>query len=278
MSSIKITTIVENTVTAGLSPLIAEHGLSFFIETGERKILFDVGQGLALLGNASALGIDLNQVDTVIISHGHFDHAGGVKNLLNQANDFTLIAHPDMFDNKLIGGNGNYFPIGVHEDQEIFKRSGIKIELEKDSVEIAPGIITTGEIPMETDFEEVEAMFYKGAAGEEVQDKIMDDKALVLDTPKGIVVVFGCAHRGPINTLNHVTKITRKKKIHAVMGGLHLLYADKDKLKKIFSCLHDFGVEKMIVGHCTGFQATAALVKEFGDKVIPNTVGHVIEF
>jgi len=230
------------------------------------------------LGNASALGVDLNQVDTVVISHGHFDHAGGIKKLLSCTKDFTIIAHPSMFDNKLAGGNGNYFPIGVPDDRQVLNERGIKIKLEKDSVEIAPGIITTGEIPMETDFEEVEAMFFKGPKGEEVPDKILDDKALVLDTPKGTVVVFGCAHRGPINTLNHVTKLTGKKKIHAVMGGLHLLYADEEKLKKIFSCLHDFGVEKMIVGHCTGFQATAVLVNEFGHKVIPNTVGHVIEF
>ncbi len=278
MSSIKVTTLVENTVTAGLAPLIAEHGLAFLIDTGDRKILFDAGQGLAILGNADILGADLSDVDTVILSHGHFDHSGGVKNLLGCNKNFALIAHPDVFGNKLVGGGGNYFPIGVRDDREVLEHSGIKLKLEKESVEIAPGIRTTGVIPMETDFEEVEAMFFTGNKGEEVSDNIPDDKALILDTEKGTVVIFGCAHRGPINTLNHIAKLTGNKKIHAVMGGLHLMYADESKLKKIFSSFRDFGVEKMIVGHCTGFHATVALVNEFGDKIIQNTVGHVIEF
>jgi len=161
---------------------------------------------------------------------------------------------------------------------EIITKSGIKLEIGEEPFEIAPGIMTTGIIPMETDFEEVEAMFFKGEEGSELTDLIEDDKALILDTEKGTVVILGCAHRGIINTLNHVVKLTGKNKIYAIMGGLHLIYADKEKLNKISNCIRDFGIEKMIVGHCTGFSATNALVNEFGDRVTPNTVGHVIEF
>ncbi len=278
MNKIKITTIVENSVTAGLAPLIAEHGLSFFIDSGDKKILFDTGQGLALIRNAENLGIDLSSVDTVVISHGHFDHAGGIKTLLGCNNNFTMIAHPAVFDNKLAGGGGNYFPIGIKDDRKVMENSGIKLKLEENSVEIAPGIKTTGIIPMDTDFEEVEAMFFSGENGNETQDLIPDDNALVLETGSGIVVVLGCAHRGIINTLNHVTQLTGNNKIHAIMGGLHLLYADENKLKQVYNCFNDFGIEKFIVGHCTGFNATAALVNEFGNKIIPNIVGNVVEF
>jgi 7,8-dihydropterin-6-yl-methyl-4-(beta-D-ribofuranosyl)aminobenzene 5'-phosphate synthase len=273
-----VTTLVENTVTAGIAPLMAEHGLSFFIETGERRILSDTGQGLALLGNADALGIDLRKIDTVVLSHGHFDHAGGVKNLLSRNTDFTLVAHPDVFDDKLAGLGGNYFSAGTPELKELLVKAGINLSLQKDSIEIAPNVRTTGEIPQKTDFEDVEKMFFIRKDNHEIPDSIPDDNALILDTEKGTVVVLGCAHRGLINTLDHVVDITGNKTIHAVMGGLHLLYADELKLKKIFGRLHDFGLEKMIIGHCTGFQATAALWGEFGIKVIPNTVGHKIEF
>lgn len=278
MNKIKLTTLVENTVAAGLAPLIAEHGLAFFVDTGDRKILFDTGRGMAILGNAKALGVDLGEVDTVVLSHGHFDHAGGLLNILGCNNNFTLIAHPAVFDQKRAGISGNYFNIGIHNDRKILEKGGIKLKLEKNPVEIYPGITTTGEIPMETDFEEVEAMFFTGEEGSEKQDFIIDDRALIMETESGTVVVLGCAHRGIINTLNHVTQLTGNKKIYAIIGGLHLMYADENKLKKIFGCLNDFGIERMIVGHCTGFNATAALVNTFGDKIIPNTVGHVVEF
>ncbi len=278
MRNIKITTLVENSVTAGLAPLLAEHGLSFFVEIEDRKILFDTGQGHAILGNADLLGIDLCQVDTVVLSHGHFDHAGGVKHLLGRNNNFTLIAQPGVFGSKLAGGNDNYVSIGVKEDKAVLENSGIRIKLEKDPVEIASGIIATGCIPMNTSFEEVEKMFFVGEEGKETPDDIPDDRALILDTAMGTVVVFGCAHRGPVNTLNHVADLTGSRKIHAVLGGLHLMFADDKKLKEIFKYFHDFEIEKFVIGHCTGFKATAALVNEFGDRVVPNTVGHVIEF
>ncbi|MBT3310579.1 MAG: MBL fold metallo-hydrolase [Desulfobacterales bacterium] len=280
MNNIKITTLVENTVTMGIMPLTAEHGLSFLIESGDRKILFDTGQGLTIIGNTKALGIDLSKIDTVVLSHAHFDHTGGVKNIIESNNHFTLVAHPEVFFGKFAGLGGDFTPIGIGTkgEMEIITKSGIKLEIGEEPFEIAPGIMTTGIIPMETDFEEVEAMFFKGEEGSELTDLIEDDKALILDTEKGTVVILGCAHRGIINTLNHVVKLTGKNKIYAIMGGLHLIYADKEKLNKISNCIRDFGIEKMIVGHCTGFSATNALVNEFGDRVTPNTVGHVIEF
>ncbi|MBF0120657.1 MAG: MBL fold metallo-hydrolase [Desulfobacterales bacterium] len=275
---IKVLTLVENSVTASPIPLLAEHGLSFLIEADNRKILFDTGQGLTILNNADSLGVDLSKVDTVILSHGHYDHSKGLKKLIERNTNFSLIGHPDIFDNKLIGLGGGYFPIGISENKDWFEQKGIKIILDNKSVEITPKIRTTGEIKMGTDFEEVEPMFFIGKQNEKIKDTMTDDKALIIDTEKGIVVIFGCAHRGPINTLNNVAEITGSKKIYAIMGGMHLLFSDENKLKKIFKSLKEFGIEKMIIGHCTGFGATAALVNEFGNKVMPNVVGNFIEF
>ncbi len=273
-----ITTLAENTVAAGIAPLIGEHGLSFLIDAGDRKILFDAGQGLAIPGNASVLGVDLKEIDTVVLSHGHFDHAGGLKNLLSRNTDFALVAHPEVFDNKVAGLDGKYFPVGVPEHKALLEEAGIELLLDRNSQEIAPGVRTTGEIPLDTDFEEVEKMFFITKDDGHVPDSIIDDKSLILDSEKGTVVVLGCAHRGIINTLNHVAELTGNRKIHAILGGLHLMYADEAKIQKIFAPLTEFGVEKMVVGHCTGFQAIAALFREFGNKVVLNTVGHKIEF
>ncbi|MBF0226273.1 MAG: MBL fold metallo-hydrolase [Desulfobacterales bacterium] len=272
-----ISTIVENTISASLIPF-AEHGLSFLITAGNKKILFDSGKGQAFLPNADAMNINLTEIETVVLSHGHFDHANGLKELMSRNKNFKVIAHPAIFDNKLAGIGGTYFPIGISETRENFEKNGIKFQLSKESVEIIPGIITTGEIPMESEFEEVEPMFFTGEKGKEVRDYIPDDLALIIDTKKGLVVLLGCAHRGIINTLNHVSKLTGKKKIHAIMGGLHLLFADQSKLKKISDLLKGFELEKLIIGHCTGIHAIVTLFNEFKDKVVLNTVGHTIQF
>ena len=109
-------------------------------------------------------------------------------------------------------------------------------------------------------------------------DTLADDLALMLDTDKGLVVLLGCSHRGVINTLNHVVKLSGKNKIYAILGGLHLGKASDSKLRKIIDHLHVFGLEKIGVGHCTGMNAFLALSNEFKDRVFLNTVGNSMEF
>jgi len=101
----KVITLVENAVTQSSKKLIGEHGLSFYIEAGDRRILFDTGQDSALAHNAKVLGIDLSQLDSVVLSHGHYDHSGGLRSLLGCNPDFTLYAHPDVFGEKVKGAD-----------------------------------------------------------------------------------------------------------------------------------------------------------------------------
>lgn len=272
----KITTLVENTVTASPFPLLAEHGLSFLIERDGRRILFDAGQGLAILNNAGSLGIDLSTIDTVVLSHGHYDHTRGLPKLLEKARGFRLIAHENVFDEKLVCLGQNCFPIGMGNVRSDLEAAGVEMVIANAPVEIAPGVMTTGQIPMKSSFEVVEPMFFIEENGERRPDTLPDDNALIVDTPKGIVVVFGCAHRGAVNTLLHVNELTGKKKIHAIMGGLHLFLADRAKLDTVCEALAEFDIDRFIVGHCTGFAATAALHRKFGDKVTPNLVGFTL--
>ena len=233
---ITVTTLVENSVAQGGKSLLAEHGLSFYIEAGDRRILFDTGQNLAITNNARVLGIDLNRIEAVVLSHGHYDHSGGLQSVLQTNNKFILYGHPDIFSKKVKKTNGtnrNYKYIGIPIDQSDIENSGVSLKLSRDPVEVAPGVMTSGEIALANDFEDVESDFLLKNGNEITRDTLADDQCLILETAKGLVVLLGCSHRGVVNTLNHVARIKCTGKIHAILGGLHLGNASDAKLVKI---------------------------------------------
>jgi len=118
--------------------------------------------------------------------------------------------------------------------------------------------------------------FYIKKENDIIADTLADDQAVILDTVKGVTVLLGCSHRGVINTLDHVVRLTGKKRINAILGGLHLGKASDSKLSKILDHLRGFGLEKMGVGHCTGTRAFLALSNEFPNRVFLNTVGNIV--
>jgi 7,8-dihydropterin-6-yl-methyl-4-(beta-D-ribofuranosyl)aminobenzene 5'-phosphate synthase len=197
----KITTICENTVPTSMFQL-GEHGLSMLIEVGEDKILFDTGQTNTLIHNARFLGIDLTKINKVVLSHGHFDHTGGLLELLKINKNFQIFAHPDIFYlPKYAKRKGNYIYIGPNFKKEQLEREGIKINLSREPIKINEYIITTGEIKRLTDFEEIEKELLVKENNEFKKDPLLDDLSLILKTEKGIVVLLGCAHSGVINKL-----------------------------------------------------------------------------
>ena len=275
----KVTTLVDNSVALSASGFIGEHGLAYLIESQDHTVLFDTGQHLALSHNAAKLNIDLSRIDAVVLSHGHYDHTGGLKHLLEKNTAFRLYAHPDVFATKLRSiKKEKYKNIGIPLKRAVFENTDVQLVLTQSACEIAPGISTSGEIPLENDFESIEPDFFIEQEGRIMPDTLADDQALILNTQNGLVVLLGCSHRGVINTLNQVVKLTGKQKIHAIIGGLHLGKASEAKLKLIIDHLAGFGLEKIGVSHCTGTKAMLAIFNAFNDKVFVNSVGSVMTF
>jgi len=138
--------------------------------------------------------------------------------------------------------------------------------------------MTTGEIPMTAAFEEVDAMLYVKEETGWRSDPVMDDQGLIVRTAFGLVVILGCAHRGMINTLLHAKKLTGETRIHAVIGGSHLISASEERLRQTIAALRELEIQKLGLCHCTDLKAAGILAQEFGEAFIFNKSGAVIEF
>ncbi len=224
----------------------AEHGLSYLIEHDGKKILFDTGQSDLFLRNAGKMNTDLENIDTVILSHGHFDHGNGLEYL----SEGTLICHPGCFVKRYREKDRTY--IGLKKSKE--ELSAIfNLNTSRVPVKISEKIIFLGEIPRETDSESKTTPFI---LDDETPDFVMDDSAVALIIPEGLFVVTGCGHSGIVNTLKHAMKITGIGKISGIMGGFHLKEID-NQLKETIKFLRENKVKHVIPSHCTEFPALA---------------------
>ena len=269
---IKITTLAENTAEPGY---LAEWGLSMFIEADGKKVLFDTGMGIAAVHNARLFGIDLSTTDKIVISHGHHDHTGGLSEVLKAIHkEVEIIAHPDIWAAKYgrRGKNPAHFA-GLPFRRELLENLGACFNMTAKPVRITERFITTGEIPMLTDYEEIDSGLFDKKTGEMLPDELKDDLALVIDADYGLVVILGCAHRGIINTLKQAQKVTGKELIYAAIGGTHLLNATRERWQRTAADLKEMGVQYLGASHCTGFEASAYLAQEFGDRFFMNNSG-----
>jgi 7,8-dihydropterin-6-yl-methyl-4-(beta-D-ribofuranosyl)aminobenzene 5'-phosphate synthase len=278
-TSTRIRMLVENTARG--QEVLAEHGLSFWLDTGSHRILFDTGQGLpdVLSNNALKFGVDLRQADTIVLSHGHYDHTGGLHTVLNQAQSPTLYAHPAAFEPKFAPGreqDARSIGISPLDKEAALTRAG-KLVRTVGPTDVLPGFTVTGEIPRITDYEDPGGSFFLDEALSK-KDPVLDDQALYFESREGTVVLLGCAHSGVVNTLLHIQQLTGGHPIHAVVGGMHLGSASDAHMEQTINALSRWDIALLAPGHCTGLAATVALWTAFPDACCPCECGSVFEF
>ena len=270
--TLRITTLTEN--TAGRVGLLAEWGLSILVETDDMSVLLDAGPGPSAAANADLMRVDLSRVSKVIISHGHTDHTGGLREILRRTGPVEVIAHPDVWAAKYgrrAGQPDRY--IGIPFVREELESLGVSFNLSREPVWLGDRMVTTGEIPMTTEYEEIDAdLFVRDGKGVRPDD-LWDDRALVVKGAEGLVVILGCAHRGIINTLRHACELTGEDRVYAVIGGTHLLRASEERVLLTVSALQEFGVQRVGVSHCTSLPASVIMARELGDIFFFNNTG-----
>lgn len=267
-----LTVVVENTASG--RGLLGEHGLSYLIETSDYRILFDTGQGLALQHNSKQLGISLQNLDAVILSHGHYDHTGGLLTVLDECKTTKLYLHPSALQPKFSSRGDIGSPI---QDKEFLAQKFCQVIWTEKPTEIIPGVYITGTIPRVHPLENTGGNFWQDSHHKTV-DSILDDQALFIDAPEGLIVVLGCAHAGVINTLNYIAQITGKDKIYAIIGGMHLLNANRDRLQATAEILTKYDIKIIGANHCTGMTALAFLWHNLAGKCISCPVGTRLKF
>lgn len=273
----KVTILCEN--TAAGPNLIGEHGFAALIETGEETILFDTGAGLGLIHNAQALGKDLSQVGKLLISHGHFDHTEGLLKALRAARRPVMMAHPEMFAPRVavLGALRLYIGCPFRREQVELMVSELVLSAEPQAV--ATGLTLTGQVPRVTEFEERDPrLFLIQPDGGLAPDDFPDDQSLVMETEEGLVVIFGCAHAGMINTIRYAQTLTGQTRVRALLGGTHLDFLSPAQLEASIEELTRLDPGLVGVSHCTGQRAAARLMTQFGDRFRFASVGSVFEF
>lgn len=268
----QITVIVDNHAAPGL---VAEHGFALWIETGNQTIVFDTGHKEAFLPNLQALDLRLSSVSDLVLSHGHYDHTGGVDAVLNRAKKVRVHVHQAAFQPRysrkeettrsIRMPSGSLRALGRLNEDEIHWAT------RADQIGEEVGI--TGPIPRISDFEDTGGSFYYDE-GARRPDPIDDDLAIWLNTADGLVVCVGCSHAGIVNTAQAVLEHAEKDFIHTIIGGLHLLHASAERLEATATALNGLGVQRLVACHCTGDSAISYLDTHMDGEVVRGFAGY----
>jgi 7,8-dihydropterin-6-yl-methyl-4-(beta-D-ribofuranosyl)aminobenzene 5'-phosphate synthase len=276
----KATVVMDNSVPINQrSPFRGEHGFSLLLEHESTKILFDSGQTAAVLHNLSLLNIQPAQIDALVLSHGHYDHSGGLLSLLQHGRKrYPLYAHSDIFAPRFSVTKDSRHFVGIPYVREQLTALGVDWRLGKEPREIAPNLWFSGEIPRETDFETGDTRLVTCCGDCDCPDAINDDISLYYASGKGLVVIGGCTHSGLVNTVRHGLALTGAERLYGWIGGTHLGPVGADQQTKTLDALEGFRPEFIFAGHCTGFPMMTELARRFGSRFIPAFVSASVEF
>ncbi len=273
---IKITCVVDNNAKENTG-LRSEHGLSFWIETEDGVLIFDTGQTAAALAlNLGLLNLNIQDADTLALSHAHYDHTGGLEFILSQKKNLKIYAHSDLFQPRYSFREGEYRSIGIRLTQEELSQRA-ELHLSDSPQEIFPNLWTTGEISPRPEAEGRSPHHFIRVNGEWQPDPYLDDLSLVLKTPKGLILICGCCHAGLLNTLLHVQK-KFSGPIISIFGGTHLRATSEAELRQVAERLETRHPNvELYLNHCTGKEAQAFLANLFGERVKAFPAGATLE-
>jgi 7,8-dihydropterin-6-yl-methyl-4-(beta-D-ribofuranosyl)aminobenzene 5'-phosphate synthase len=260
-------------------PLLAEHGLSLFLEITNKEVtesfLLDTGSTPLAIGyNAEKMGIDLRKVKGIFLSHNHKDHTTGLETVLAATGPVSVFIHPYGFYTKWVKSRPNRL------DKDRLAKLGAIWRAEESPQPMAPFLWTTGSIARTTDFEEIIGLSDRKVEKEGVmeEESFLDDGSLLMKVKgKGLVIVTGCAHAGIVNTIRHCERLGGNEKIHAVIGGFHLTQASPERLTKTIQALKETEIRCLAPSHCTGFEAMAAIRQACPEAFVIPSVGTRIE-
>lgn len=253
----KLTVLVDN--YALFSNVLAEYGLSVHICDGEEQVLLDTGQGHVLMHNSAALGIDLKEIDHLVLSHGHYDHTGGVSDFLLNSRNIPIWAHPDINAGHTKLREGKPLFVGCHLDHALTGITEVK------GVTKITRHIWAVEIPIERRepefLNQVPSLVIPGEGGW-VPDPFADDISLAVEGEHGLSIILGCSHAGVVNILQEISDRFDTRGFYCVLGGMHLgVHSCEYNERVIHELLSRFRVQKWRPCHCTGLDSLVSFAR-----------------
>lgn len=249
---------------------LGEPAFCALLESGKKTILFDTGYSAVFMENARRLGLDLDKVTDIVLSHGHNDHTGGLAAFLGQSsNPVELYAHPEVFAQRIDEEREVGSPVAKGDLGPL-----VTAKLGKAPVWIDENICFLGEIPRKYSFEADRAVGFRLTEEGLLPDSVPDDSSLAVKTEEGLFLLTGCAHAGIANTLDYALQVTGETRVKAILGGMHLFTVDT-AFEKTAETLASLGAHTLYPCHCTSLAVKAALMKRF--KVVETGVGLTLE-
>jgi 7,8-dihydropterin-6-yl-methyl-4-(beta-D-ribofuranosyl)aminobenzene 5'-phosphate synthase len=268
--------------------LQAAHGLAHFVEVargGETvRIAFDFGPSeAAITHNFRVLGLDPGSIDALALSHGHWDHWGGLAGMLRtyrraMKKDLTFYGGEDHFLPRFNQRGADRISMGrLHRDE--IERYDIRVESVRAPLMIADGVLLSGEMHEQEPFEPIPDNLKVERDGAIVPDSFLGEQTLIANLKgRGLVIVTSCSHRGIVGICRHAARITGVPKVHAVIGGFHLSGLKEERVTRVVDAFHDLEVDWIVPQHCTGLEAMATMMHRLPQEMVPSSVGSVFTF
>ena len=264
----RVTALLENCVYG--RKLRGEHGLSLYIESGNHKLLFDTGQSDLFLHNIAQLGIDIQAIEYLILSHGHSDHTGGLADFLKVNHTAQVICKRELLNPKFKDARENGLTGVEALDLSRFR-------FIDEPLEVVPDVFVLPNLEIEDANDTHFDHFFTKVEGEKIPDTFADELALVLTHGDAYSVLSACSHRGITNILRSVHKVFPNQSLDTLMGGFHIHNAPTAKFDTIADFFKECAPKRIGVCHCTGVDKYALFLRDFGDRVFYNHTGCVTE-